>query len=213
MTATAFWDRVAQRYAQKPVDDPDAYRRKLDLVASLLRPEDNVLEIGCGTGTTALTLSAGVSHYVATDASRAMIEIAQAKAAPVRPPVFRQLDAAAPVEGAPFDAVFAFSLLHLVDDIPGVLAAIRSQLKPGGLFLSKTVCARDAALPVRLLVRLLIPTLTTFGFAPRLTLMSEAELLVEIEAAGFSIERTIHFGRKRTSPFVIARVLRADGSR
>lgn len=201
MTTAAFWDRVAQRYAQRPVDDPDAYSRKLALVASLLRPEDHVLEIGCGTGTTAWILSAGVALYIATDASRAMIEIAQGKTAPSRPPVFRQLDAAAPVDGAPFDAVCAFSILHLVDDIPGVLAAIRSQLKPGGLFLSKTFCARDAAL----LVRLLIPTLTAFGFAPRVNQMSEAALLAVIEAAGFSIERTIHFGRKRTSPFVIAR--------
>ena len=53
----AFWDKIAQKYATKRVADPAAYEAKLTRVRALLRAEDRVLEIGCGTGSTALTLA------------------------------------------------------------------------------------------------------------------------------------------------------------
>jgi len=203
MTAQPYWDRIAPRYARKPVGDPSAYEEKLALVASLFRAQDRVLEIGCGTGTTALHLAPGVAHYAATDGSSAMVRIANKKlgATTLANVTFRQADAAEHMPGAPFDAICAFSLLHLVEDVPMVLEAVRAQLKPGGLFISKTVCVRDAALTVRLL----IPMLTALRIAPPVTQLSRAELVRCIERAGFNVERTAHFTSKRTSPVLVAR--------
>jgi len=203
MTAQPFWDRIAPKYARKPVDDPGAYEEKLALVASLLRAKDRVLEIGCGTGTTALHFAPGVSHYTATDSSRAMVDIANGKLGPKAPAnvTFLQADATEKVVGGPFDAICAFSLLHLVEDVSQVLAAVRAQLKPGGLFLSKTVCVKEAALPIRLL----IPSLTALRIAPRVTPLSRAELVRHVADAGFEVERTMHFGRKSIGPVIVAR--------
>jgi ubiquinone/menaquinone biosynthesis C-methylase UbiE len=203
MTAQPFWDRMAPKYARKPVGDPDAYHEKLALLASLLRPKDRVFEIGCGTGTTALRLAPGVAHYTATDGSRAMIRIAGAKLGPGAPAnvTFQHVDAAEQVAGAPFDAICAFSLLHLVEDVPTVLAAVHAQLKPGGLFLSKTVCMKAAAWPIRFLV----PALTTLRIAPRVTPLSRMDLVRFLEEASLRVERTEHLGKNRMSPIIVAR--------
>ena len=75
-----FWDRIAKRYARKPVADQQAYQTKLAKTNSNLRPTDRVLEIGCGTGTTAIHHAPRVTHIRATDISKRMIEIARAKA-------------------------------------------------------------------------------------------------------------------------------------
>lgn len=203
MTAQPFWDRHAPKYAKKPIADVTAYEEKLRWVASLLRPKDRVLEIGCGTGTTALRLAPKVSRYIATDGARAMIGIAGAKLGPGAPAnvTFHHADAAEQVAGGPFDAICAFSLLHLVEDVPGVLAALHAQLKPGGLFLSKTVCTKAAAWPIRVLV----PALTALRIAPRVTPLSQPELVRFLEAAGFRVERTQYLGKNRMSPIIVAR--------
>ena len=69
MTAQAFWDRHAPKYAKKPIADVTAYEEKLRCVTSLLKPTDRVLEIGCGTGGTARKIAPVVAHVTATDLS------------------------------------------------------------------------------------------------------------------------------------------------
>ncbi len=135
-----FWDRIAPKYAQKRINDPAAYEAKLSRVRQLLHAKGHVLEIGCGTGSTALQLAPGVAHITATDVSCGMIDIARSKLGPdhTNNVTFRQADAADLVEGHPFDAICAFSLLHLIEDVPTLLDRIRAQLKPVGLLISKT---------------------------------------------------------------------------
>ena len=184
MASQLFWDRIAPKYARKSLDDPHAYEQKLALAACLLTPDDHVLEIGCGTGTTALHLAPKVTHYTATDGSRAMIGIAEAKLSLNAPTnvTFKQADAASHVAGAPFDAICAFSILHLVGNLPEVLASINAQLKPGGLFISKTVCTKAAAWPIRVV----IPTLTALRIAPRVYPLSVSKCLLRSRARSAS---------------------------
>lgn len=198
-----FWDRMAPKYARKPIADQAAYEEKLTKVASLLRPTDHVLEIGCGTGGTALHLAPAVARMTATDGSHRMIEIARSKLGADAPTniAFHQADAGAAVEGQPFDVICAYSLLHLVEDLPAVLRQVRAQLKPGGLLISKTVCLKHASLPIRVLVRLM----RLVGFAPHVAFLDEADLIRHLEDAQFEIEQTTHFGKGRLSPFIVAR--------
>lgn len=203
MTAQTFWDRRAPKYAKQPIADQTAYEEKLRRVTALLRPSDRVLEIGCGTGGTARHLAQGVDHITATDLSAEMIKIAKArsKADTSSSPYFLQADAEAELEDQPFDAVCAFSLLHLIDDIPSLLATVFHQVNPGGYFLSKTVCLKDGPGWIQMLVRLLVAV----GIAPSITLVSRAELTEQLEDAGFEIVETRYFGKKRINPFIVAR--------
>ncbi|WP_425092129.1 class I SAM-dependent methyltransferase [Tropicimonas sp. S265A] len=198
-----YWDRIAPKYAAKPVKDEAAYAQKLDHVQALLSAEDRVLEIGCGTGSTALHLAPAVSQIVATDISSAMIAIAEDKrrAAGTTNARFARADASETLYEAPFDVVMSFSLLHLVEDVPGVLDSVYAQLKPGGLFLSKTVCLGDASLSLRLFVR----ALGAAGLAPPVTPLSRAELDCALMQARFALVEHRYFGKGKLNPFIIAR--------
>lgn len=74
-----FWDRASRRYAKARIGDERGYERTLERTRALLAPEARVLELGCGTGSTALRLADGVARYLATDISEKMIGIAQDK--------------------------------------------------------------------------------------------------------------------------------------
>ncbi|MEO0750423.1 MAG: class I SAM-dependent methyltransferase [Pseudomonadota bacterium] len=209
--SAAFWNRIAPKYARKPVKDAAAYEAKLSLVRALLKRDDQVLEIGCGTGSTALALAPGVARYTATDVSERMIDIAdqKRKQAGLENLVVSAAPATAQTPGAPYDAVMGFSLLHLVDDLPETLCAVHSQLRPGGLFLSKTPCLGDAGLGVRLLIKAIV----FIGYAPPILLFTQKELRHALTDAGFEIEALRHFGKDGNTPFFMARrpVRRVEG--
>ncbi|MFN2098731.1 class I SAM-dependent methyltransferase [Altererythrobacter sp. MF3-039] len=200
---TQFWDRIAPKYAGKPIKDVPAYRAMLDCVLQSLRPSDRVLELGCGTGGTALLLAQAVEHITATDVSGEMIRIARSKLGQNAPDniEFRQADAAEMIAPEAFDAIFATSLLHLVSDVPLVLEQAFEQLKPGGLLITKTVCLKH----MNPMIRAMVTILSLLGFAPRVTKLSLADLEAEFDRAEFVIEQVEYFGKNRFNPFIIAR--------
>jgi ubiquinone/menaquinone biosynthesis C-methylase UbiE len=183
----AFWNGMAQRYADSPMRNPQMWEKTLELTRARLAPEASVLELGCGTGSTALRLAPHLGRYTGTDDASGMIGIAREKLAgtPVEGLSFdtaRTGDGSLP-EG-PFDAVLAFNLLHLVPDLPATLAEARDLLKPGGYLITKTPCLggnRYAALwPVVSVLRLI-------GKAPPLRFIGANRLEAQIAAAGFDI--------------------------
>ena len=143
-SAATFWDNAAPKYAKSPISDMDGYRDTLARTISHLKPTDRVLELGCGTASTALDLAPHVAQLTATDVSPAMIEIAREKVSEASQHNITLLAAPAGdpslAEGAPYDVILAMNLLHLVPDQAAALAQIRALLKPGGLFISKSAC-------------------------------------------------------------------------
>ena len=202
MTAPTFWDNRAPSYAAKPIADLGAYEEMLREVRTLLDPNDRVLEIGCGTGGTAINLAPSVSSITATDSSIGMIRIARGKLGASAPSnvAFEMRDAVQPARETQFDAVLAFSLLHLIEDIPAVLASIRKQLRTGGLFVSKTVCLGDRSVWLRGLVRIL----TALGIAPRVNPVSRKELESLLESSGFKVLSVAYFDKRQMNPFLVA---------
>jgi len=128
-----FWNRVAARYAARQFKNVPAYEAMLADAASRLKGTDRVLEIGCGTGGTAIRLAPGVAQWTATGCSAEMVKIAKAKPSGVNVR-FVVADAANAFDGGPFDAICAFNVLHLVDDLPQMLSRIHTHLKPGASY-------------------------------------------------------------------------------
>ena len=182
-----FWDRIATRYAKKPVGDEAAYQRKLATTREYFRPDMTVLELGCGTGSTAIAHAPYVGHIRATDISGKMIEIAKGRAAEadVRNVSFEtgsveDLD----VASESIDAVLALSLLHLLDDRDAAIARIHDVLRPGGIFVSNTVCLGDNMKWFRFVA----PVGRWLGVFPLLRIFTRNELEAGITSAGFEIE-------------------------
>ncbi len=200
-----FWNRLARKYAAGPIRDVDGYERTLDRTRQYLSSTGTVLELGCGTGTTALRLAPRVSRLVATDISSEMIAIAREKAAAQDCPN-AEFAIAAPncvrwPDGS-FDAVLAFNLLHLLADRPSAFAQVLSLLKPGGVFITKTPCLAE----MNPIMRLAVPVMRVIGKAPHVGFFAAADLENEIEAAGFTvIERARHGSqRKDARIFIVA---------
>lgn len=205
MTTTAhFWDKNADRYAAKPVKDLDAYAKTLERCRAYLQPSHKVLELGCGTGTTALKLAPLVVSYVGSDISGRMIEIAQAKLSGQtgQSPRFLQADlpdSLAAVE--PPDVIMAFSLLHLLDDPVAAIAKIHKTLPASGLLITKTVCLGEGFA----LWRLILPLMRVLGIAPKVTVMTIEALERAITDAGFRILEACDLPASPPNRFIVAR--------
>lgn len=198
-----FWDRVAAGYAAKPVADEAGYARKLAMTQAHLHPGMEVLELGCGTGSTALVHAPHVAHIRATDISGAMLAIARdkARAAGIANVTFERGSVEAlDVPDASVDAVLALSLLHLLEDRRAALARIHAMLKPGGVFVSSTVCIRDFLA----VLALVVPIGRALGLLPVLRVFRGETLVAEVEEAGFEIVERWRPARNKAL-FLIAR--------
>lgn len=182
------WDWHVKGYAKRPVADEAAYQLKLKLTQDYLTPDMEVLEFGCGTGTTAFIQASFVKHITGTDFSRNLIKIARAKAeaADVTNVIFQQSsidDLKAPDAG--FDVVMGHSILHLLENKEAVIAKVNRVLKFGGVFVSSTPCLKGRV-PV---LRAILPIGRFFGLLPLVKFVAVEEPEGDLTAAGFRIDR------------------------
>ncbi|MFW2403492.1 MAG: class I SAM-dependent methyltransferase, partial [Gammaproteobacteria bacterium] len=165
------------------------------------RPDMQVLEFGCGTGSTAIAHAPYVQHIRAIDVSANMIEIAQDKArvdgienVTFEKLAIEELD----VPDASFDAVLGLSILHLLEDKEAVIARVHRILKPGGVFVSSTACIGDSMKYFRVIA----PVLSFIGL-PSVTVFKVEELEQSLTAAGFTIDHQWQPGRG-AAVFIVA---------
>lgn len=202
-----FWDRIALKYAAAPIADMAGYEFTLRQVEHLLTADQDVLEIGCGTGTTALRLAPFTRRLLATDVSACMIAIAQEKLAAQSVPQLRLAvaDAEEPVAGPDaFDVVLAFNLLHLVTDLDRTLQQAVRALRPGGLLISKTACLTELHPLVR---HLAVPVMQAIGKAPHVLCFDADALQAAIARQGMDIVSVERHGTrgKDFRVFIVAR--------
>ncbi|MEP1930284.1 MAG: class I SAM-dependent methyltransferase [Paracoccaceae bacterium] len=198
-----FWDRIANSYAKKPISDEASYQRKLDVTQRYLDADMNVLEFGCGTGSTALCHAPQVKHIRSIDISPKMIEIAQEKAKSrqvqnVSFEVGTLDDVDVPTES--FDAVLGMSILHLLQDRDGAMLKVHHLLKPGGVFISSTACLGDNMkyfAPIAYLGRLL-------RLLPLVRVFTSSDLKASLTSAGFNVEYEWCPGKNK-GVFIVAR--------
>jgi SAM-dependent methyltransferase len=186
-SSARFWDRIAKRYARQSIADEDAYQKKLQRTREYFQPDMEVLEIGCGTGSTAIAHAPFVRHIRAIDISANMIDIARGKLVPGKTDKvsFEQStidEYSAPDES--LDAVLALSILHLLESRDEAIRKIHRLLKPGGVFVSSTACLGDSMKYIRFIA----PIGHFLGLLPMLKVFTVQELERSIADAGFEID-------------------------
>lgn len=200
--SSRFWDRIAKRYAKSPVADEEAYRKKLEITRGYFRPGMEVLEFGCGTGTTAVRHAPHVKYILATDISEKMLEFARERAreAGVSNVTFQQSSVEElKVPDRSLDAVMAHSILHLVENRDDIIARVFKMLRPGGVFISSTVC-KDAFG----IWRYVLPVGRLFGLFPLVRTFTAEELEDSMTRAGFEIDHRWQPNKKKAL-FIVAR--------
>ncbi len=202
MSKAKFWNKIAKSYAKQKIADEESYQVKLKKTQEYLTPEMDILEFGCGTGTTAIIHAPFVRHILASDISQNMIEIAKEKAADkaVENVDFTVADIESlDVEAESKDAVLGMSILHLLKDKEAAMKKVHTMLKPGGLFISSTVCMGGGIS----FWKPIIVVGNFFGLLPFVSFFGKEELVQALQAAGFQIEYEWQPGKKK-AVFIIA---------
>lgn len=195
-----FWDKTAEKYEKSPIRNEEAYKEKLEITRGYFTPESRVFEYGCGTGTTAIHHAPHVQQVVATDISSKMIDIAQSKAAKAN---IDNVDFQCVTlqdfvgEDASFDVVMAHNILHLLADPQKAIEISYRLLKPGGAFVTSTVCLGDSFSHWRIL--LVLGKLV--GMVPYVNVLKRATLESYFKNAGFEIDLEWH--RPKQGAFII----------
>lgn len=101
---------------------------------------------------------------------------------------------------SPTDGICAYSILHLVEDRADTLQRIFAYLKPGGFFISSTVCLGESFVPYQPI----LAVMRWLGKAPPVRIFSAGALLHDIREAGFIDISTPDVGAKKIVAFVAA---------
>ena len=144
--AQKFWDKNAQKYDESEKQFDAFFQEIIDKTKKYLKEEDVVLDFGCGTGTRTIELGKFVKHIHGLDFSSEMINRANNKKERTEAKNVSFSTGtlfSAKFKKAEFDAIVAYSVIHLLEEPERAIRKIYEWLKPGGVFISVTACFRE----------------------------------------------------------------------
>jgi ubiquinone/menaquinone biosynthesis C-methylase UbiE len=143
-----FWDRFAKYY--------DTFINKIfrktykDIIENIVSDLDlnqNVLEIGTGTGIIPFSIYSKVSFIIATDISPAMIRVANQRLvdSKIKNIDFQIQDSySLTFPDKSFDIVIASNLFHILYEPEKPINEVKRVLRDNGIFIAPTICAGES---------------------------------------------------------------------
>ena len=143
------------------------------------------------------------AHILAIDYSARMLDIAREKALAVGTSnvsfaqgSLAELDSPA----GSWDVILGMSILHLLPNRAQTLTRVHELLKPGGLFISSTICIADGSWQMRALA----PVFRALPLLPSVSSLTLSQLTEELKHAGFEIEHCWRPSENKPA-FIVAR--------
>lgn len=155
-----------------------------------IRPEDRLLDIGCGSGVHMVRFLGRAAHVAGIDYSEAMIALARRtlEESGHKNWELGTADAASlPFQSGSFDTVIAMGLLDYVPDVPAVLAECVRVLKPGGHVVLSIPKTPSLFSPLRTSFGNLAKR-TLFNLPPIGNVQTRESLQGLLEQAGFELQ-------------------------
>ena len=208
-----FWDMLAKNFDEQSEGYKQVHIKTVENAKKYLNAGDLVLDYGCATGTTAIEIADHVKEIHGIDISSKMIDAARRKVAErkIQNIDFAQatiFDKRSTKES--FDVVLALGILHLLKDPPKAIQRIYELLKPGGRFVSLTVCmGEDKTIPTVINSILFIPS--RIGIFPILGFLEVPKLEQSIIRGKFQIveTETLYFDPTHDRPYIVAHFIAA----
>jgi len=203
------WRRLAASYDERTLATyRRAYELSIEKAVRVVTPDDDVLEIGCGTGIVTLGVAPHVRQLTCIDITPEMLAEAQAKVARrgLKNVVFRLGDGYhQPEADESFDVVLLFNLLHIVKEPESILREACRLLKPGGFVVSATDCFAE---PVPLRARMLLGIqrmMKLAGVIPFVRYYHKLDLRKLFEDGGFEVREAEDLQAIPVNHYILAR--------
>jgi ubiquinone/menaquinone biosynthesis C-methylase UbiE len=143
-----FWDRFANYY-DSFIDKvfKKTYKDIIENIVSDLDLNQNVLEIGTGTGIIPFSIYSKVSSIIATDISPEMIRVANQRLvdSKIKNIDFQIQDSySLTFPDKSFDIVIASNLFHILYEPKKPINEVKRVLRDNGIFIAPTICAGES---------------------------------------------------------------------
>ncbi len=178
-----FFDKVSSKSKPEPNQSAIAIIKSSN---EFLEKGNIILDFGCGSGSITNKIATKVKSIDAIDISAGMLEFAKRQAdensivniSYIQTSIFDPR-----FKDETFDAILAFNVLHYIEDMPSHISRINSLLKPGGIFISSTVCLKEKRSFMRYLVLILMKS----GIMPKTKFYRKKELEALIKNGNFEL--------------------------
>ena len=196
-----FWNLIARKYLKTSISDIDAYQFKIDLTKKYLSHSDDVLEIGSGTGSTALIHAPFVNSYQGIDYSQKMVQISGER---LRESILTNLNFnVGTLFNFQFDkkynVILALNFLHLTKNLKRNINKCYELIEDKGYFITSTACLAESESD-----NIILKFLSRSGVLPYLNFFSAKTLESKIKDAGFKIVEKHRPGKDQKVLFIIA---------
>ncbi|NPD90303.1 MAG: class I SAM-dependent methyltransferase [Asgard group archaeon] len=199
-----FWDKRAKEYDKQDKKYELSQNKAVENTIKYLDRNHKILDFGCGYGLITAKIAEYVKEVHGIDISSEMIDVAQRKAVEhnienvsyTKATIFDDF-----LKEESYDVILAYNILHLLEDKKKVIESINKLLKPGGLFISETVCFGEK----KATLGGLLIFLSKIKLIPYVDKMKFSDLDSLIVAENFQIIETEDLDNNSLNYFIVAK--------